>query len=165
MTSYRKWLDCFFQEFVDFRLYIKSDSKLYFKLKMKRFQTMSMRAKNHPIATKKQPNWMPMPSWKYHPGNDCDVTFRTDTPNQAFSSSPTSSSSDVPQDGVDEDRPVPRSPAPNGRLFQAHKAILCEASNYFKTLFRDCWVETSQNVITLRGITDVVFEILLGTWS
>ena len=42
---------------------------------------MSMRAKEHPIEAKKQPNWMPNPSWKYHPGNDCDVTLKTGTPN------------------------------------------------------------------------------------
>ena len=81
MTSYRKWLDRFLQEFVDLRPYIKSDSKLCFKLKMKRFQTMSMRAKQHPIESKKTPNWVPMPSWQFHPGIDCDVTLRTDTPN------------------------------------------------------------------------------------
>ena len=91
---------------------------------------MSMRAKEHPIEAKKQPNWVPNMDSKYHPGNDCDVTLKTGTS--------------------------------NGREFLAHKDVLCEASNYFQALFRDDWVEASQNIITLRGITDVKFEILLG---
>ena len=89
-----------------------------------------MRAKEHPIEAKKQPDWMPNLDAKYHPDIDCDVTLKTDTP--------------------------------NGRKFRAHKAVLCEASSYFQALFRDDWVEASQNIITLRGITDVKFEILLG---
>ena len=91
---------------------------------------MSMRAKEHPIEAKKQPNWMPNLEAKYHPSIDCDVTLKTNTP--------------------------------NGREFLAHKDVLCEASNYFQALFRYDWVEASQNIITLRGITDEKFEILLG---
>ena len=55
-----------------------------------------------------------------------------------------------------------RTDAPNGRLFRAHRAVLCAVSNYFHALFLGCWRNTDKNVIILPGITDEMLDILLG---
>jgi len=54
-----------------------------------------------------------------------------------------------------------RTDAPNGRLFRAHRAVLCAVSNYFHALFLGCWRNTDKNVIILPGITDEMLDILL----
>ena len=57
-----------------------------------------------------------------------------------------------------------RTDDPNGRLFRAHRAVLCAVSNYFHALFLGCWRNTDKNVIELPGITDERLDILLGTY-
>jgi kelch-like protein 10 len=54
-----------------------------------------------------------------------------------------------------------RTDDPNGRLFRAHRAVLCAVSNYFHALFLGCWRNTDKNVIELPGITDEMLDILL----
>ena len=66
------------------------------------------------------------------------------------------------KDGIDCDVTL-RTDMPNGRLFRANTAVLSKGSNYFQVLFGGCWRETNQDVIMLRGITDLKLEILLGT--
>lgn len=54
-----------------------------------------------------------------------------------------------------------RTDTENGRLFRAHRAVLCAVSNYFHALFLGCWRNTDKNVIVLPGITDEMLDILL----
>lgn len=48
------------------------------------------------------------------------------------------------------------------RYFDCHKVILASATNFFHTLFKSTYRESSQDVIELRDVDDTIFEILLN---
>ena len=52
--------------------------------------------------------------------------------------------------------------SPNGRCFHAHISVMSSASNFFHTMCNGQWLESKQDVIRLRGITDNTFDLLLG---
>ncbi|KYO19614.1 hypothetical protein Y1Q_0007531 [Alligator mississippiensis] len=49
-----------------------------------------------------------------------------------------------------------------GKLFQAHRAILCARSSYFTAMLSGSWAESSQEHITLQGITHVEMCVILN---
>ncbi|XP_074455620.1 BTB/POZ domain-containing protein 8 [Larus michahellis] len=48
-----------------------------------------------------------------------------------------------------------------GRVFQAHRAILCARSSYFAAMLSGSWAESSQEHITLQGISHVEMSVIL----
>uniref|UniRef100_A0A8C4VD02 BTB/POZ domain-containing protein 8 n=1 Tax=Falco tinnunculus TaxID=100819 RepID=A0A8C4VD02_FALTI len=48
-----------------------------------------------------------------------------------------------------------------GKDFQAHRAILCARSSYFAAMLSGSWAESSQEHITLQGISQVEMSIIL----
>ncbi|GAB0192977.1 BTB/POZ domain-containing protein 8 [Grus japonensis] len=48
-----------------------------------------------------------------------------------------------------------------GKDFQAHRAILCARSSYFAAMLSGSWAESSQEHITLQGITHVEMSVIL----
>ena len=52
--------------------------------------------------------------------------------------------------------------SPNGRCFHAHTSVICSASNFFHSMCHGQWLESRQDVIRLRGITDNTLDTLLS---
>ncbi|KFQ05782.1 BTB/POZ domain-containing protein 8, partial [Leptosomus discolor] len=48
-----------------------------------------------------------------------------------------------------------------GKDFQAHRAILCARSSYFAAMLSGSWAESSQEHITLQGISHVEMSVIL----
>ncbi|KAM6078767.1 BTB/POZ domain-containing protein 8 isoform 3-T3 [Theristicus caerulescens] len=48
-----------------------------------------------------------------------------------------------------------------GKNFQAHRAILCARSSYFAAMLSGSWAESSQEHITLQGISHVEMSVIL----
>ncbi|XP_050756630.1 BTB/POZ domain-containing protein 8 [Gymnogyps californianus] len=48
-----------------------------------------------------------------------------------------------------------------GKDFQAHRAILCARSSYFAAMLSGSWAESSQEHITLQGISHVEMNVIL----
>ncbi|KFQ53732.1 BTB/POZ domain-containing protein 8, partial [Nestor notabilis] len=48
-----------------------------------------------------------------------------------------------------------------GKEFQAHRAILCARSSYFAAMLSGSWAESSQERITLQGISHVEMSVIL----
>ncbi|XP_010077864.1 PREDICTED: uncharacterized protein KIAA1107 homolog, partial [Pterocles gutturalis] len=48
-----------------------------------------------------------------------------------------------------------------GKDFQAHRAILCARSSYFAAMLSGCWAESSQEHITLQGISHMEMTVIL----
>ncbi|XP_064004066.1 BTB/POZ domain-containing protein 8 isoform X2 [Pogoniulus pusillus] len=48
-----------------------------------------------------------------------------------------------------------------GKVFQAHRAILCARSSYFAAMLSGSWAESSQEHITLQGISHVEISVIL----
>ncbi|KFR15911.1 BTB/POZ domain-containing protein 8, partial [Opisthocomus hoazin] len=48
-----------------------------------------------------------------------------------------------------------------GKDFQAHRAILCARSSYFAAMLSGSWAESSQERITLQGISHVEMSVIL----
>ncbi|KFQ64874.1 BTB/POZ domain-containing protein 8, partial [Pelecanus crispus] len=48
-----------------------------------------------------------------------------------------------------------------GKDFQAHRAILCARSRYFAAMLSGSWAESSQEHITLQGISHVEMSVIL----
>ncbi|KFQ73650.1 BTB/POZ domain-containing protein 8, partial [Phoenicopterus ruber ruber] len=48
-----------------------------------------------------------------------------------------------------------------GKDFQAHRAILCARSTYFAAMLSGSWAESSQEHITLQGISHVEMSVIL----
>ncbi|XP_051026522.1 BTB/POZ domain-containing protein 8 [Acomys russatus] len=49
----------------------------------------------------------------------------------------------------------------DGRSFGAHRAILSARSNYFAAMLSGCWAESSQECVTLHGITHVEMDVMM----
>ncbi|KFQ28670.1 BTB/POZ domain-containing protein 8, partial [Merops nubicus] len=48
-----------------------------------------------------------------------------------------------------------------GKDFQAHRAILCARSSYFAAMLSGSWAESSQEHITLQGISHIEMSVIL----
>ncbi|NXC06266.1 BTBD8 protein, partial [Orthonyx spaldingii] len=48
-----------------------------------------------------------------------------------------------------------------GKDFQAHRAILCARSSYFAAMLSGSWAESSQEHITLQGISHAEMNVIL----
>ncbi|XP_054240443.1 BTB/POZ domain-containing protein 8 [Indicator indicator] len=48
-----------------------------------------------------------------------------------------------------------------GKVFQAHRAILCARSSYFAAMLSGSWAESSQEHIALQGISHVELSVIL----
>ncbi|NXI79871.1 BTBD8 protein, partial [Rhipidura dahli] len=48
-----------------------------------------------------------------------------------------------------------------GKDFQAHRAILCARSSYFAAMLSGSWAESSQEHITLQGISHAEMSVIL----
>ncbi|XP_054021026.1 BTB/POZ domain-containing protein 8 isoform X1 [Dryobates pubescens] len=48
-----------------------------------------------------------------------------------------------------------------GKVFQAHRAILCARSSYFAAMLSGSWAESSQEHITLQGISHAEISVIL----
>ncbi|NWX50883.1 BTBD8 protein, partial [Steatornis caripensis] len=48
-----------------------------------------------------------------------------------------------------------------GKDFQAHRAILCARSSYFAAMLSGSWAESSQEHITLQGISQAEMSVIL----
>ncbi|KFV45513.1 BTB/POZ domain-containing protein 8, partial [Gavia stellata] len=48
-----------------------------------------------------------------------------------------------------------------GKYFHAHRAILCARSSYFAAMLSGSWAESSQEHITLQGISHVEMSVIL----
>ncbi|KFO98650.1 BTB/POZ domain-containing protein 8, partial [Calypte anna] len=48
-----------------------------------------------------------------------------------------------------------------GKDFQAHRAILCARSSYFAAMLSGSWAESSQEHITLQGISPIEMSVIL----
>ncbi|XP_020945900.1 uncharacterized protein KIAA1107 homolog isoform X4 [Sus scrofa] len=49
----------------------------------------------------------------------------------------------------------------DGKRFKAHRAILSARSSYFAAMLSGCWAESSQEYITLQGISHVEMNIMM----
>ncbi|XP_061042298.1 BTB/POZ domain-containing protein 8 isoform X1 [Eubalaena glacialis] len=49
----------------------------------------------------------------------------------------------------------------DGKSFKAHRAILSARSSYFAAMLSGCWAESSQEYITLQGISHVEMNVLI----
>nr|XP_056700722.1 BTB/POZ domain-containing protein 8 [Euleptes europaea] len=50
----------------------------------------------------------------------------------------------------------------DGKPFQGHRAILCARSSYFSAMLSGSWAESSQEHITLQGISQVEMTVILN---
>ncbi|XP_021066899.2 BTB/POZ domain-containing protein 8 isoform X2 [Mus pahari] len=49
----------------------------------------------------------------------------------------------------------------DGKSFRAHRAILSARSSYFAAMLSGCWAESSQECVTLQGITHVEMNVMM----
>ncbi|XP_064138356.1 BTB/POZ domain-containing protein 8 isoform X4 [Loxodonta africana] len=49
----------------------------------------------------------------------------------------------------------------DGKSFKAHRAILSARSSYFAAMLSGCWAESSQECITLQGISQVEMNVMM----
>ncbi|KAL6055277.1 hypothetical protein STEG23_002457 [Scotinomys teguina] len=49
----------------------------------------------------------------------------------------------------------------DGKSFRAHRAILSARSGYFAAMLSGCWAESSQECVTLQGITHVEMNVVM----
>lgn len=49
----------------------------------------------------------------------------------------------------------------DGKSFKAHRAILSARSSYFAAMLSGCWAESSQECVTLQGITHVEMSVMM----
>ncbi|XP_069863748.1 BTB/POZ domain-containing protein 8 isoform X2 [Dipodomys merriami] len=49
----------------------------------------------------------------------------------------------------------------DGKRFKAHRAILSARSSYFAAMLSGCWAESSQEYITLQGISHVEMDVMM----
>ncbi|KFQ31692.1 BTB/POZ domain-containing protein 8, partial [Mesitornis unicolor] len=48
-----------------------------------------------------------------------------------------------------------------GKDFQAHRAVLCARSSYFAAMLSGSWAESSQEHVTLQGISHIEMSVIL----